>query len=705
MSITLESTVQNAQARAGEAMVIAQVAIQSIKDAAAAAATGSIMTNNSRQAAEAKRLADEEARTIHVPALEDSVLYNALMDGLGTEPGDIVKAAGTDLSEFTEGAKDRSIFDLGFLGGASGDSVLDAADQLVNITTTLQTAAEEIGQKFSLENLTSYLFSPLTDPAEPEQYVSPVYGVLDIATSLPKITAPEDMEVPKAIKPEGWPTYEAASLDEAPEVRTYESPLYSMDFGGVPVNRTLDTDFYNAFFDAYNTVTGALHIPTITFVPPDLTEFKYSDIGQAELDAQLAAVGSVFKLLQSVLESGENSGLSTLVPEDQAILTYEEGRDREAGIYKDSMAGIHRDFAARGFRLPQPASAALLSKASVTYAKALSGVNRAVIIERMKLHTDVCKFAIQNQIETSKVILDYVDKMANRALLAAEKAANFQIASYNLKAELYKLEVENVISESKLAADVLAGNLRRLEIYKESFTELEFNNKYTQLSLEATKTANMTQSMLVEKYKAELEAAKTKLAYSHALLDVEKMAVQKFSAIAEARARIIESDISVEDLKIKAYSVASSTELQAAQIENQKAETAISKSRLELDAIKATYERALLQVDVVRAQTDAGVADANRLIGLLNALSSRYEALLHPVVSAAGALASLEINNNNMEVQRAQLEVDKDKTNRTFEMEGRKLSVEAAAAGVPIAAAMVTAALHGIGINASQASW
>lgn len=704
MSNSMESAITSAESRAATAIAVAQETIDAVRRAAEVASGGTIFTAGVLAAKkEAEVAAAAEATIVVGPSTSTSGLFNSvagIADKSGAGPGE------TTPSGAVIDYNSRAFFDLSSLGGAAGDPLLDSADQLVNITTALQTTADEIGLKFSLDNLNSYLFVPASDISSGEQvYKPPVYGVLDITSAAPDIGPTEDLELPDTVVPEGWLSYEGVSKGSKPEVDIYESPLYSMDFGGVAPSRSLDESLYDAFFLAYENATKDLTVPAVSYIVPEYTKFTYSELGQTELDSQLASMGGVSTLLQSIVDPMSGSGLAGVVPESQFQKTFEQSRDREAGIYKNVLSRVHHNFAARGFKLIQPASSAQLSVAALEYAKALSGVNRAVTLERMKMHSDICKFAISSQIEVGKLVLDYVDKVATRALLAAEKAANYQIAYYNLRSALYKLEVESVVSASGIARSILSDNLQRLEVFKASFAELDNNKDNIRLSLEASKAAANTEQLLVEQYKADIEKSRLQLAYSTAALDLEKLTVSKFSALSAVAAQKTLSDIQVEDLKIKAYRTSSDVEFQSAKIANQVSETELAKARLELDAVKSTYERSVLQAEVAKTQLDVGVADANRLIGIVNANAAQYTAGVDPMIQSNSALLTFESSNNELRSERAKLAVVKDRINREFELQGRKLAVDAATAGIPLASSMVTSALNGIGVITSQASW
>ena len=385
-----------------------------------------------------------------------------------------------------------------------------------------------------------------------------------------------------------------------------------------------------------------------------------------------ASYQSEFKdsLLDALLKE-MTVGATGINPEDELLL-FQRGRDREAATYKDSTQQIARQMAARGFKIPPSAMVGLLNKAQDTMNKAMSGINRDIMLKRADLYVQAQQFAIQQGVQLETAMLSYHGAMMERALNSAKFIADFGIQYHNLQVQKFKdqLELWKVVSDVR--TQWVDNAIKATETYKLKLEKMKLVGEQNQQRIQLQDAMNRATELANTIRKTELEIGHFKLENNKLKIEQSKLLTENYAE--SMRGNMIAFQAYSEAVKAQSMRnepVKLAIELHREQRETATAEFAMKTQReeLKLKTLNANLQRSeqLLQKYYKDLETEMSIAsETSKRLGI------ELEAWKEQV--------NIEKINNHLKIEvdkfNNQNQIESKKITEQFKLEASKLNAE-----------------------------
>ena len=429
--------------------------------------------------------------------------------------------------------------------------------------------------------------------------------------------------------------------------------------------------------------------------PPTLSFRWAEDIYSSEL---LDAVTA--ELLDRVVNGG--TGLHPLV--EQAI--WERARNREDILAAKAIDEVLTLSASKGFLRPSGSTLSAVDRLYQENQSKQADLSREIAIKQAELEQENLKFSIQQSIALEQMLIGEFNNALNRAFEAQKYIQQAAIEIYNANIKKYELELEVYKAYIVTFETALKAELNKAEIYKTQLEAEALKNQINEskvrlylaqidgikaevdiyktqvdaissrISAEALKIQNYKASvdafaavvgakrdefsMYSEQVKAEL--AKVEMFDSQVKAFVSR--VQGYSATVDAEAKITDSDISVEKLRLEEYT--------------SRLEFGLKLLQSEIETVKAKAEIYKTDGDVYKNLVDAEVSKVELDVRLAD-------------VDIKKAIAQSEVALKNADIQLKNAEINAN------------LSLEAMKSGAQVGSSLAAAALSGVNVSAQVA--
>ena len=368
--------------------------------------------------------------------------------------------------------------------------------------------------------------------------------------------------------------------------------------------------------------------------------------------------------LQILLSSDIEDGGYGINPDDEQKL-YTRAREREVKQAATAVNQARKGIAARGFPVPPGSLYAtervILSQGAVSLAE----LNREIVLKRSDLYVAARQFAVQQGLNLEEALITYTGAKQERALKAAQIAAELIIQFHNAAVQLFELRISIKQLELDIHKDQLATAAAKLQEYGQRLAYADMTDKRNQVrlqlynqQLEAVKVFYQAQAVEADLIKLTVDIERLKLQANQDRVTIYET---------EVRAKADEYDLfrtawQAEETKQKVFA-------QQLAAHDQQIETVVKESKMRQDQfeakinlIKVQRERqamALEQYGVVlrKATLDADVGKQmnqeqldmwkiNRSTGQFNVETSFRQKVEH----AAKLLEAQQSNINQMQV-------------------------------------------------------
>ena len=365
-----------------------------------------------------------------------------------------------------------------------------------------------------------------------------------------------------------------------------------------------------------------------------------------------------------------NGGTGLLPHIEQAI--YDRGRNRED---IGSVRGEHQiltEQASRGFSRPQGSTYAALDYATQESQNKIADLSREIMIKQAEMEQENIHFAVQQTIALEQLLISEHHQIQTRSFEAARFIQEVSINLYNAEiakvtieleafkafsssyearvraalsqVEIFKAEIEaqSLISEvNKNSIDLYLSQIEGIKSSVDIF-KVEVEAVHTQISAEGLKVANF--KGLVESYSAEAQAKKMEFeAFGEAVkaelgkADIFDSQVKAFIGRVDAygksvgaQSELVDSNIDVEDLRLKSYlaqleavikQTASETSIYRAAVDIYRGEAAMYQAEVGANVAASELEIKEADIKLQMAVAQANISIKNAEVNLANASS------------------------------------------------------------------------------------
>jgi len=453
----------------------------------------------------------------------------------------------------------------------------------------------------------------------------------------------------------------------------------------------------------------SISIPEFDAVEPSLelpdspTSFTYIE---APYNSDIAVV-----LFAKILNDLANGGTGLDVVTEAEL--YARGQERQRVENEALYTQVIGQYSSSGFNFPSGIIAAKIAEVLAEISRKTDQINREITINQAELAQKNTHFTIEQAVVLEKMLRDFFNQVADRALEAAKSIAlagievfkalvdrqklkfdiygvlaevfKSRIDATRLSVEIYKTQMEAV----KVAVDVQEARVR---IYQTQVAVTELLIKLYATEMESAKIQAEIESLKVSLFKAQTEAYISRISAEKVKVDIYATSVEadKTRAMAfgetvrayqievEAKKAIVEARIASADLllrdnammieeykaKLQAYQLEIDSEIKVAQLEVEAFKTdamiydaRVKAKSLEYDTkvkeIDISLRRATLEVEREKAELDASV---NAYIALKSLQEKGTEGIMNvaaqlaaSALNAVNASASIAASDSNSE--------------------------------------------------------
>lgn len=529
-----------------------------------------------------------------------------------------------------------------------------AFNESLNFLDNLQVAASQLGDIGDIPYdvgpattiITPYVspVAPTPDdltPAFPVPPASPTLGTVTVPTFgeapvfdgvLPAINtdipapSPLDVAVPNAptLNPIDMPDDLSVVLPDVPT-------LYALNIPTAPV---IDIPLFSA------TLADAPVAPDVVFA---FTEPEYVSALKSAIEDKLGA-----------WIAGTFTGIAPDV--EQAI--YERARVREVVNAERAVDDAIRQFSARGFDLPAGALIENIQRAQQEEQDKTSTLSRDIMIKQAELEQANIHFALEQGIRYDGILIDYANKVAQRAYDSARYLAESAIQVFDAKVRLFNASVQAYVAEGNVFRDRVQAALSTLEIYK---AELEGQRILGQINVQLAdiyKTQLEAVNTTVAVYRERLNAVRTKVEIDARQIEVFRVLVSAYDS--QVRAKAAEFDMYANQIKaelskvevytsqanaydsvVKGFIATTEAKKSVAELElevNQKMPLEVYKGLLSAytEQVQAEGTRIKAIADVFNSKTQLFSAEVTGESSRVDSETKQYTAEINALVAEAG---------------------------------------------------------------------
>lgn len=529
-----------------------------------------------------------------------------------------------------------------------------AFSESLSFLNTLQAAAADladIGDIPYTVGSANTIIGPYVAPVPPTpDDLNPAFPVAPLAPTLGTVSLPTFAEAPvfdgvmPAINTDiAVPSPLSAAVPNAPTLNPIDMPdelvvtlpdvptLYALNIPAAPV---VDLPLFNA------TLGDAPVAPDVAF---SFTEPEYVSSLKTAIEAKLGT-----------WLAGAATGIDPDV--EQAI--YERARVREVVNAAQAVDNATRQFGARGFDLPSGVLVDNVLRAQQELQDKSSSLSRDIMIKQADLEQKNMLFAIEQGIRYDGILIDYANKVAQRAYETSRYLVESAIQVFNAKVSLFNASVQAYAAEASVFKDRVQAALATLEIYK--------------AELEGQRIIGQINTQLADIYKSELEAVNTTVAvYRERLnavrtkVDIDARQIEVFRVLVSAydsqvRAKASEFDMYANQIRaelskvevytsqanayesvVKGFVATTEAKKTVAELElevNQKMPLEVYKGLLGAytEQVQAEGIRIKAIADVFNSKTQLFSAEVSGETGRVDSETKAYTAEINALVAEAG---------------------------------------------------------------------
>lgn len=418
--------------------------------------------------------------------------------------------------------------------------------------------------------------------------------------------------------------------------------------------------------------------------------------------AESMYASSLLTSLKTVLQKWVDGANTGLVPEvEQAIWNRE--RAREVAISARKMQDAIRDFASRGFSKPPGAMAVAMQDALQESQDKDSATSREVAINQAKLEQDNRHFAMEQTIKVEGALIEYQNRIAQRAFDAAKYAQEAAIAIYVAMVQGYGASVQAYGVQAQVLKTRIEAELAKLEVFK---SELEAQKLIGELNVqdaEVYKTRVSAAMSLVELYGKRVEAASLMLQSNKVRIDGFAAEVQAFDSLVRAKTSEYQgfaTQVQAQLTQVEMYG--KQAEAYRSVVEGFKAgvEAKVEAKRIELDVNQR------IPLEIKKSEVEVFGALVNAESQRVGAASKVYETraqVFGEKVRGESARVGAEVevykSQSNVAISEANLRIEAAKANIQKLMQQVQVLVESVRAGAQVSAQLAASALSAVNLS------
>ena len=356
-------------------------------------------------------------------------------------------------------------------------------------------------------------------------------------------------------------------------------------------------------------------VPTLGSVQKPIADFNWDE------DIYTSAL-----LTQIVNRVDEMSQGGTGIPDAIWDAIWDKDNERESKAAVKAIQDVNKQWASRGFSLPQGAQSAQILEMQQKLQDSAVSRARDIAIKQSELEIENMKFSVQQGIAMESMRGQFYQQYLNRTLEASKYTYQLAIEVLNADIALYNSQIQAYTAQAQVHKIIIEAELAELEIYK---TELEGQKLINDINTQ------------------EVQIFKT-------LIDAETVKIEQYNAILAG----VQTEVSVNKLRLEAYAqevIVDGERLKAVGLIYENYKTAMSGAKIEADIYQTSVSAFGAKVSAYGSQVDAEAKRTNVELEVNKQYLTEYTTKL----DAYKAQVSAESEKLKYDVERFEVDVKK----------------------------------------------
>lgn len=313
--------------------------------------------------------------------------------------------------------------------------------------------------------------------------------------------------------------------------------------------------------------------------------------------------------------SGQPLGLK----EEVWQASWDRARDQQLQTNSTRLNGAAREFASRGFSLPNGALVNKLDEIRQENAVALTAQARDQAIERGQQEINQLNFGIQQGITLEIQLQTQNEQVVQRAFEVQRLTTQFAIDVYNANIAKYQVEAQVFEIHARVFASLLQAEVAKITLFKEQIEAQKIIGDLNEQRISIYRAQIDAVIATFTLFESKLNARRFTLEQNAQSLQLFATQIQRFAAEAEASRQNFlgfESRVQAEKLKVDIFAV----EIQAGAVETDAwkslVDGRVSEKTIELDIERFAFEAFNSVIAGLTAQI-SGIAEEARAIATI----------------------------------------------------------------------------------------
>lgn len=347
-------------------------------------------------------------------------------------------------------------------------------------------------------------------------------------------------------------------------------------------------------------------LPTFDETPPNASGIVVPSafINWAEPAYESESLDQIQAKVSAMMEGG--TGLP--VPVENAL--FARARERDSAETTRQLQEVTDAWASRGFSLPQ----GVLIKQQDTIREQgrlkSAELNRDIMIEAAKWEIENIRFAVQQGIALEQITQNMFENMVKRAFEVVRFKAEAEISVFNAQISLFNAQNQAFETLAQVYRTKLDGAIAHLTAYKTAVDGQVALGQINQQRVEVFKAKLDAVQSSVEVYKALMQGASVRAETIKNQFDAYRADVQAYSEQINAekvKFDAYESRIKGEQAKAGVYDSQARAYASTIEAAATRADIKVKQSQLYMDAARTKISKFLADVDMYKADVDAGL--------------------------------------------------------------------------------------------------
>ncbi|MDT8329181.1 MAG: hypothetical protein RQ750_17735, partial [Roseovarius sp.] len=312
---------------------------------------------------------------------------------------------------------------------------------------------------------------------------------------------------------------------------------------------------------------------------------------------------------------------------------WNRARDRQYDEEFQKQVEAEKYWSARGHEEPPGALRGRILELHNSILRGRENLSNDIMVEMARLAQANTQFAVSQAVAFETVLMDYANKVNQRAFEAAKVGVEMSIAIYNAQVAFYNAQLATYQAEAAVFESRVRAEIAKMEIFKAQIEGVKaiVDVQDGQVRLYTAQVGAL--ETLMKMYATEMESVKIKA-------DINRIRIEKYRATIEAKLAQInaitskynlwqaqvageETRAKIYETEVRAYGEQMDAVKAVAELDSERAKVVLGKNQNKVEVLKAAVQKYLGEIEGessrVEAEAKGAVADTQRYAAEISA--------------------------------------------------------------------------------------